>query len=110
MDWGPDRRRSGPQSTSKSINGIKGLSRSQLGSRFGAYSQLKVKYSDFQQITRSKTVPAPLTSIFELEEIVGFLLQPIFPARRGIRLLGVTLSSLERITDTVASQLALPLA
>jgi DNA polymerase-4 len=71
---------------------------------------LKVKYSDFQQITRSKTMPAPLPSISELEEIIGFLLQPIFPASRGIRLLGVTLSSLERITDTIASQLALPLA
>ncbi|WP_083347503.1 DNA polymerase IV [Rhizobium sp. LCM 4573] len=71
---------------------------------------LKVKYSDFQQITRSKTVPASLSSISDLEEIVGFLLQPIFPLRKGIRLLGVTLSSLERVTDTVASQLALPLA
>lgn len=71
---------------------------------------LKVKYSDFQQITRSKTVPVSLSSISELEEIVGFLLRPIFPVRKGIRLLGVTLSSLERITDTVASQLALPLA
>lgn len=71
---------------------------------------LKVKYSDFQQITRSKTVPVSLSSISELEEIVGSLLRPIFPVGKGIRLLGVTLSSLERITDTVASQLALPLA
>jgi DNA polymerase-4 len=57
---------------------------------------LKVKYADFNQITRSKTVPTPLPGIADLEEIVGLLLVPIFPPRKGIRLLGVTLSSLER--------------
>ncbi|MBB4276388.1 hypothetical protein GGE12_004185 [Rhizobium mongolense] len=60
---------------------------------------LKVKYSDFQQIIRSKTMPAPLSSISELEKIVSFLLQPISPVRKGILLLGVTLSSLERGAD-----------
>lgn len=70
---------------------------------------LKVKYSDFQQITRSKTVPATLSSISDLEEVVGLLLQPIFPVRKGIRLLGVTLSSLERDADQSQPQLALPL-
>ncbi|MEZ2128112.1 MULTISPECIES: DNA polymerase IV [unclassified Sinorhizobium] len=70
---------------------------------------LKVKYSDFRQITRSKTVSAPLASMSELEEIISFLLQPIFPLRKGIRLLGVTLSSLERQVRQVAPQLALPL-
>lgn len=50
------------------------------------------------QITRSKTVAAPLQTIGDLEEVVGLLLAPIFPPRRGIRLLGVSLSSLERQT------------
>ncbi|PDT75789.1 DNA polymerase IV, partial [Sinorhizobium sp. BJ1] len=70
---------------------------------------LKVKYADFSQITRSKTVTAPLKAIGELEEVVGLLLTPIFPPRRGIRLLGVTLSSLERQTSVVAPQLRLAL-
>lgn len=39
------------------------------------------------QITRSKTVAAPLQTIGDLEEVVGLLLAPIFPPRRGIRLL-----------------------
>jgi DNA polymerase-4 len=56
---------------------------------------LKVKYADFSQITRSKTVLAPLPTITDLEEVVDLLLAPIFPPRKGIRLLGVTLSSLE---------------
>ncbi|MDX0284736.1 DNA polymerase IV [Sinorhizobium meliloti] len=70
---------------------------------------LKVKYADFSQITRSKTVTAPLQAIGDLEEVVGLLLAPIFPSRRGIRLLGVTLSSLERQTSGVAPQLRLAL-
>ncbi|MCA1443190.1 DNA polymerase IV [Ensifer sp. IC4062] len=70
---------------------------------------LKVKYADFSQITRSKTVTAPLQTIGELEEVVGLLLAPIFPPRKGIRLLGVSLSSLERQTSGVAPQLRLAL-
>jgi DNA polymerase-4 len=70
---------------------------------------LKIKYADFTQITRSKTVTAPLQTIGDLEEVVSLLLAPIFPPRRGIRLLGVTLSSLERQALGVAPQLRLAL-
>ncbi|MBB3595983.1 DNA polymerase-4 [Rhizobium sp. BK529] len=68
--------------------------------RIGAKTvTLKVKYADFNQITRSKTVSAPLSVIGDLDEIVDLLLAPIFPPRKGIRLLGVTLSSLERAAE-----------
>ncbi|MBX5160638.1 MULTISPECIES: DNA polymerase IV [unclassified Rhizobium] len=70
---------------------------------------LKVKYADFNQITRSKTVPAPLAAITELEDIVSLLLVPIFPPRKGIRLLGVSLSSLERRNSGTQPQLRLAL-
>ncbi|NNU63818.1 DNA polymerase IV [Rhizobium sp. WYCCWR 11152] len=70
---------------------------------------LKVKYADFSQITRSKTVPAPLTAIAELEDVVEMLLAPIFPPRKGIRLLGVSLSSLERRKSEATPQLRLAL-
>ena len=70
---------------------------------------LKVKYADFTQITRSKTVPAPLPAIADLEEIVDLLLSPIFPPRKGVRLLGVTLSSLERQVSGTEPQLRLAL-
>ncbi|CDZ41475.1 DNA polymerase IV [Neorhizobium galegae bv. officinalis] len=70
---------------------------------------LKVKYADFTQVTRSKTVPAPLSTITDLQDLIGLLLTPIFPLRKGIRLLGVTLSSLERQAPSAEPQLRLAL-
>ncbi|RUM14191.1 DNA polymerase IV [Rhizobium phaseoli] len=70
---------------------------------------LKVKYADFHQITRSKTVPTLLRGITELEEIISLMLAPIFPPRKGIRLLGITLSSLERRASGTEPQLRLAL-
>lgn len=68
---------------------------------------LKVKYADFSQITRSKTVLTPLPAIADLEDLVNLLLAPIFPPRKGIRLLGVTLSSLEGRAPAAEPQLRL---
>ena len=59
---------------------------------------LKVKYSDFNQITRSKTIPAAFRTILELQAAIDGLLAPVFPTAKGIRLLGVSLSSLEGAT------------
>lgn len=70
---------------------------------------LKVKWADFTQITRSKTVPAPVSSSSELADIITLLLSPIFPVSKGIRLLGVTLSSLDHASAQSAPQLALAL-
>jgi DNA polymerase-4 len=70
---------------------------------------LKVKYADFSQITRSKTVPSALPAIGDLEDVVGLLLAPLFPTRKGIRLLGVSLSSLERRVPVAEPQLRLAL-
>ncbi|WP_246072457.1 DNA polymerase IV [Martelella lutilitoris] len=55
---------------------------------------LKVKYADFQQITRSRTVRQNVRNADEIAEIAGTLLAELFPVQKGIRLLGVTLSSL----------------
>jgi DNA polymerase-4 len=55
---------------------------------------LKVKFADFQQVTRSRTGEAPLASRATLEAIVYPLLESLFPVGKGIRLLGVTLSAL----------------
>ena len=56
---------------------------------------LKVKYADFQQITRSRTIGWGVRDAEELAGIASALLEPLFPVEKGIRLLGVTLSSLE---------------
>jgi DNA polymerase-4 len=67
---------------------------------------LKVKFSNFQQITRSRTGQAQIRSRSELQQLGNALLEPLFPVARGIRLLGMSLSSLvvegaetERQTD-----------
>src|ERR1700693_3313043 len=55
---------------------------------------LKVKFANFQQITRSRTGQAPIGARSELEQLGNTLLQPLFPVAKGIRLLGISLSSL----------------
>lgn len=60
----------------------------------GRVVTLKVKYADFHQITRSKTCDVPVAGQDELEKLSFALLEAVFPAPKGIRLLGVTLSSL----------------
>jgi len=53
---------------------------------------LKIKYNDFVQQTRSKTMPEPVLSLPEFLGIGWDLLLAEFPFRTGIRLLGLTLS------------------
>jgi DNA polymerase-4 len=55
---------------------------------------LKVKYADFQQITRNRTGQALFSTRAEIEQLSHALLEPLFPVTKGIRLLGITLSSL----------------
>lgn len=55
---------------------------------------LKVKYADFQQITRSRTSSSPITGHADFEQVATGLLESLFPTRKGIRLLGISLSSL----------------
>ena len=55
---------------------------------------LKVKFANFRQITRSRTGDNPVGGRDELGEIGDALLEPLFPVARGIRLLGISLSSL----------------
>lgn len=65
---------------------------------------LKVKYADFRQITRSHTVPSGIASRAEFAAVAAILLAPLFPSPKGVRLIGITLSSLE---DAAAGQLRL---
>ena len=55
---------------------------------------VKVKYSDFTQATRSRTSALPVNGIQEILEAASALLATVYPFRRSVRLLGVTLSSL----------------
>jgi DNA polymerase-4 len=65
------------------------------GSRLrGRTVTLKVKFANFQQITRSHTGQMPIMARSELEQLGNALLEPLFPVAKGLRLLGVSLSSL----------------
>jgi DNA polymerase-4 len=55
---------------------------------------LKVKFANFQIITRSRTGQMPVRTRSELEQLGNALLEPLFPVAKGIRLLGISLSSL----------------
>jgi DNA polymerase-4 len=70
---------------------------------------LKVKFANFRQITRRRTGQTPIGTRDELEQLSNALLEPLFPVARGIRLLGVSLSSLgsrspEVVGKSVASE------
>jgi len=55
---------------------------------------LKVKFANFRQITRSRTGQVSIAARGELEQLSNALLEPLFPVAKGIRLLGISLSSL----------------
>src|SRR5204862_3734704 len=55
---------------------------------------LKVKLANVQITTRSRTGQMPIRTRSELEQLGDALLEPLFPVVRGIRLLGISMSSL----------------
>ena len=56
---------------------------------------VKIKYANFQQITRTRSCSEAITSRAIIEQLALDLLQPQFPPSRGVRLLGVTLSNFD---------------
>ena len=56
---------------------------------------LKVKYADFEQITRRRTMTIPTGDIARITGIAEMLLKDLYPFRNGIRLLGISMSGLE---------------
>ena len=68
---------------------------------------LKVKYGDFTMITRSKSLPAPVTGQAAFTAAGIDLLTRLFPVPKGIRLLGLGLHSLQNHDALVPIQLGL---
>jgi len=68
---------------------------------------LKLKFNDFEMITRSRSVPVAVLSRAELERLLVALLQNEMPFSKPVRLLGVSLSSLQG--DQAEPQLGLPI-
>ncbi len=61
---------------------------------------VKIKYSDFTQMTRSRTGNLPYHSVPHMLEAAEALLASVHPFKRPIRLLGITLSSLDNSADS----------
>jgi DNA polymerase-4 len=68
---------------------------------------LKVKYSDFELISRSRSFADPLTEPAAFAEAGRFLLRTLLPVPKGVRLLGLGLSGLIEANDPMPIQLGL---
>lgn len=62
---------------------------------FGRTVTVKVKYADFQQITRSRSVSGLVDTRALLDETSLLLIRSVLPTAKGIRLVGVTVSNFE---------------
>ena len=76
----------------------------------GSTITLKVRYHDFTTVTRSLTLPAPLSRADEIMHYIPQLLQATEAGKIKIRLLGITLSNLTGTSQKVPIQLHLPFA
>ena len=68
---------------------------------------LKVKYGDFQQITRSRSSTSVFDNQAVLARVCRELLEGIFPLPKGVRLLGLSLSNLNTAERAAGRQLTL---
>ena len=61
---------------------------------------IKVKYADFQQVTRSKTLPEPFVTAVSVAPLLAELLAKTDAGKRRVRLLGVGVSNLQPLSST----------
>jgi DNA polymerase-4 len=75
----------------------------QKNGTYGRTVTVKIKYGDFQQATRSKTLPTLVNTESAFIEVSLELIRSVFPVEKGVRLLGVALSG---FPDTSSTQLS----
>jgi DNA polymerase IV len=63
---------------------------------FGRTVTVKIKYADFQQITRSRSQPTAVDSRAQLHQLALALVRSVLPTPKGIRLVGVTVSNFDQ--------------
>ncbi|MES2291491.1 MAG: DNA polymerase IV [Pseudomonadota bacterium] len=67
--------------------------------RFGRTATIKIKFADFQQITRARSMAGPIHSRAILHDLVRTLAVTVLPPEKPIRLVGVTMSNFEEMDD-----------
>jgi DNA polymerase IV len=70
---------------------------------------LKVKFADFELISRSRTIAGTIDSRGELESASAELLRTLFPLKKAVRLLGVSISGFSAGEIEHSEQIALKL-
>lgn len=68
---------------------------------------VKIKYANFSQITRSKTVNEPITDLKAIDDLSKELIMEALKIDDAVRLLGITLSNFEKKEDQEEEQLTL---
>ncbi len=76
---------------------------------FGRTVTVKVKYANFEQATRSRTLHEFVASQEMLRSVSVDLVRTVLPVPIGVRLLGVTVSHFERTDEAASAQLDLDL-
>ncbi len=66
---------------------------------FGRTVTVKVKFTDFQIITRSRSFPSAIAGHEALQQASIALVRTVLPTIKGIRLLGVTVSNFDQDAD-----------
>lgn len=74
---------------------------------YGKTLTLKIKFSDFKQITRSKTIPGKLNDFDIIHKTTKEIFKALDFSNKKIRLLGLSVSQLEKKEGTEAVQLEL---
>ena len=77
--------------------------------RKGRTLTLKVKYADFQQVTRSVTLDQPVDSATVIMQQVSGLILKTEAGRRKVRLLGISVSNFEDLDACAGPSRQLPL-
>jgi nucleotidyltransferase/DNA polymerase involved in DNA repair len=75
----------------------------------GRTATVKIGFSDFQVITRSRTAPSNFHVISSMLVAASTLLEGVYPFQKPVRLLGITLSSLGQDDGVEQGQLELRL-
>jgi DNA polymerase-4 len=76
-------------------------------SAFGRTITVKVKFADFQQITRSRSFPAPIARHDPLRQLSVDLVRTVLPMPKGVRLIGVTVSNFDKRPFATVAELPL---
>ncbi len=70
--------------------------RYEFSDKRGRTLSIKVKFSDFSQITRSSTVPTEIITFIQLEKIAHQLIENVLPLPKSVRLIGFQISGFHR--------------